>query len=785
MRQDPCLTDCELPRDKMMNLTEPIKILVTSASPTSRVRCAAIVIALLGLLSPATSQGQQVETEKLAPVLRERAQNLSGRSRVIVRFRGDADARLITGNGGVSGRRLAAGGSQVAEIDNRMLADLANHPQIARVSIDHPVFPTLDRTGATIAATLASQAFDVTGKGIGVAVIDSGITAWHDDLYLTGPTSRRANSRVVHSMDFTTEMSPNIWASEQPSDEFGHGTHVAGIIAGNGFDSRGARMGVAPEAHLVGLKVLDAQGNGYMSNVIAAIDHAIAVKDLYNIRVINLSVASGVFESYATDPLTLAARRAVNAGIVVVAAAGNLGANANGDVQYGGITSPGNAPWVLTVGAGSHQGTPHRSDDTLAPFSSRGPTWIDFSAKPDLIAPCVGTESLSDPSSTLYTTHADYLLDGVRRTPDKPYLSMSGTSMAAPVVAGTVALMLQTNPALTPNAVKAILQYTAQAREGAPLLAQGAGQLNALGAVRLASFFGSPQDGPPLPIDLIEDEPVKWSRHVLWGNHRIHGGLLLPGSNAWNLGVSWGADAAPAGEPLVWGVKTDDNIVWSTRDGGNIVWSTGGGDNIVWSTRGDDNIVWSTGGGDNIVWSTGGDDNIVWSTGGGDNIVWSTGGGDNIVWSTGGGDNIVWSTGGDDNIVWSTGGGDNIVWSTGGDDNIVWSTGGGDNIVWSLEYRRRRQHRLEYRRRTGGGDNIVWSTGGDDNIVWSTGGDDNIVWSTGGGDNIVWSTGGDDNIVWSTGGDDNIVWSTGGDDQTLWPAAQPVADRRLVAHRGN
>ena len=341
-------------------------------------------------------------------------------------------------------------------------------------------------------------------------------------------------------------------------------------------------MRIAPEAHLIGLKVIDAQGNGYMSNVIAAIEHAIAVKDVYNIRVMNLSVASGVFESYATDLLTLAARRAVDAGIVVVASAGNLGSSADGAVQYGGITSPENAPWVLTVGAASHGGTAHRSDDTLAPFSSRGPTWIDFSAKPDLVAPGVGTESLSERSSTLYSTQADYLLDGVRRARYKPYLSMSGTSMAAPVLTGTVALMLQAIPNLTLNAVKAILQYTAQDREGEALLAQGAGLLNSLGAVRMASFFGSPQDGPPLPVDLIEDEAVKWSRHVLWGNHRIHGGLPLPGSNAWRLDVTWGADTTPAGEALVWGVKVDDNIVWSTRDGGNIVWSTGGGDNIVW-----------------------------------------------------------------------------------------------------------------------------------------------------------------------------------------------------------
>ena len=374
---------------------------MTMTTFISPVRPAVLLIAALSVLHPATTQGQTVRTDKLGPVVQARAGQFSGRSRVIVRFHGNPDARLLTGSGGVAGRRLASVDAQVADIDNRLLAELARNPQIEWVGVDHPVFPTLERTGATIAATLASQAFKVTGKGIGVAVIDSGITAWHDDLYLTRPKSPRADPRVVHFKDFTTEVNPNTWASDQPLDEFGHGTHVAGIIAGNGFDSGGVRTGVASEAHLVGLKVLDAEGNGYLSNVIAAIDYAIAVKDVYNIRVINLSVASGVFESYTTDPLTLAARRAVDAGIVVVAAAGNLGETADGEAQYGGITSPGNAPWVLTVGAASHEGTLPRSDDTLGRFSSRGPTWIDFAAKPDLVAPGVGTESLSDPKQHL------------------------------------------------------------------------------------------------------------------------------------------------------------------------------------------------------------------------------------------------------------------------------------------------------------------------------------------------------------------------------------------------
>ncbi len=121
-------------------------------------------------------------------------------------------------------------------------------------------------------------------------------------------------------------------------DDYGHGTHVAGIIAGTGYDSSGKHKGIAPGAKLVGLKVMDRLGRGYISDVIAAIDYAISVKGTYNIRVINLSVAAGVFESYWLDPLTLAAQRAVDAGIVVVASAGNLGQNLQGQTQSGGIT---------------------------------------------------------------------------------------------------------------------------------------------------------------------------------------------------------------------------------------------------------------------------------------------------------------------------------------------------------------------------------------------------------------------------------------------------------------
>ena len=185
-------------------------------------------------------------------------------------------------------------------------------------------------------------------------------------------------------------------------------------MAGNGFDSSGARAGIAPGAPLVVIKALDSGGVGRISDVIAALDYVVANKDELNIRVVNLSVGAGVFESYNTDPLTRAAKRAVDAGIVVVAAAGNAGRDSPGRRQYGGIQAPGNAPWVLTVGASSHMGTVERLDDTVAIFSSRGPRPIDYRAKPDVVAPGVGIESLSDPLSEFYTTRSAYLLGGTR-----------------------------------------------------------------------------------------------------------------------------------------------------------------------------------------------------------------------------------------------------------------------------------------------------------------------------------------------------------------------------------
>jgi serine protease AprX len=566
--------------------------------------------------------GPASDEVRLDRELQLRAGVPGGHSRVIVYLTPGASAESgIRGLRGTVGRYLASVDGQVAYLPDSALAALAHLPGVTGVSLDRRVHGTMERTGATIGATWVHDSLGLDGTGVGIAVVDSGVANWHDDL---------GSQRVTRFVDFVNFQSTAY-------DDYGHGTHVAGIIAGDGHDSGGLRRGVASGATLLVEKVLDASGQGFISNVIAAIDYAIANKDALNLRVINLSVAAGVYESYHTDPLTLAAKRAVEAGLVVVSAAGNLGRGPDGKPQYGAIGAPGNAPWVITVGASSHNGTVNRADDTVAAFSSRGPTALDFQAKPDILAPGVGIESTTEAGSTLFNSKPLMRLWGTVRTANEPYLSLSGTSMASPVVSGTIALMLQANPALTPNLVKAILQFTAEWRDGDNPLAQGAGFLNARGAVELAQSLAA---GGLAAGQKLEHDQTPWSRHVIWGNHRIGGGRLNANANAWRVDVMWGSGQAPDGSPIVLGTAAHGEADAATEPGAEAA---------VWSAAcGDDDPSQAPGTCDNIVWGTqcGGADCAPSTRPGGRNTIWGAAREDDgVVWDT----NVLDET---DHVVW-------------------------------------------------------------------------------------------------------------------------------------
>ncbi len=198
--------------------------------------------------------------------------------------------------------------------------------------------------------------------------------------------------------------------------------------------------GVAPSVQFVGLKVLDKNGGGRTSDVIRAIEFAIANKRKFGIDIINLSLGHPIFEPAANDPLVQAVEKASKAGIIVVASAGNHGVNEKGEIGFAGITSPGNAPSALTVGAADHKATVSRVDDRMAAYSSNGPTWYDGLVKPDFVAPGHFLASESAPNSSLFKTYPTLRK---KSKSGKEFMQLSGTSMSAAVVSGVVAVLKQ------------------------------------------------------------------------------------------------------------------------------------------------------------------------------------------------------------------------------------------------------------------------------------------------------------------------------------------------------
>jgi len=274
-------------------------------------------------------------------------------------------------------------------------------------------------------------------------VIDTGLDGRLPDFAAADGSSRVVASAVTNP-DATTAL-----------DTYGHGTHVAGIIAGNGNNraasdpADGKYIGVAPRANLIAVKASDDAGNATVLDAIYGLQFAVDHKDQFNIRVANLSLSSTVAESYRTDPLDAAVEAASFSGIVVVAAAGNRGA-ADGAATY----APGNDPFAISVGAVDDRGTVVRSDDTYTDWSTIGTTQDGF-AKPDIAAPGAHIVSTLAQGSAFSQLCPSCVVDG-------SYIRLGGTSMAAPVVAGIAALVLERHPGWTPAQVKSTLLATAR-----------------------------------------------------------------------------------------------------------------------------------------------------------------------------------------------------------------------------------------------------------------------------------------------------------------------------------
>ncbi|HKW76082.1 MAG TPA: S8 family peptidase [Terriglobales bacterium] len=536
---------------------------------------------------------------KFAPDLSDFPVNADGTVNVIIEFKKSPKAQyfekyfeLLAARGGRLGFPLQQINGASFRIPVTMLAWLDTHPDIAYVAPDRLTKAADDEIPA-IMDDVARQQFGFDGTGIGIAVIDSGVYA-HDDLM----TGDGLASRIVYSESF-------IPGDPSTNDAYGHGTHVAGIIAGNGRDSNGGYsqqyFGIAPNANIINLRVLDASGCGTDSQVIAAIQRAIQLKDTYNIRIINLSLGRNVFESYKLDPLDQAVEAAWKAGIFVVTAAGNSGRdNSQGTDGYATIQAPGNDPQVVTVGATKTNGTPTRLDDYVASYSSKGPTLIDHVVKPDLVAPGNRIISLASPGSTLVTNYPDYAVKpittcllGICTTgASGKYLRLSGTSMATPVVAGAAALMLQQNSTLAPDTVKARMMKTAW--KGYPMNSwgydfRGFGYLSQYDVFTIGSGYldvnaalhstDVASGGAPSPIavynpntkqaTLLNGTSITWGTTITWGSSLVWGNSIVWGGSAvlndsiiWGNSIVWG-DNSLSGNSIIWG----SSITWGAGDG--------------------------------------------------------------------------------------------------------------------------------------------------------------------------------------------------------------------------
>jgi serine protease AprX len=308
---------------------------------------------------------------------------------------------------------------------------------------------------------------NIDGQGVTVVVVDSGVSD-HIDLRsdASNPTqAQNSPSRLVHNLVFGEYASP--------ADEYVHGSHVAGIIAGNGVASGGKFVGVAPGVNLINIRVSNFEGLTYTSDLIDGLQWIMDNKDAYNIRVLNLSINSTAPESYNNSPLDAAVEILWFNGIVVVVAAGNNGTADGPSTVY----PPANDPFVITVGALEDLGTVATDDDFVGHFSAYNTTEDGFT-KPDIVAPGRNLVSLlAGTDATGYTNHIKHHVDAF-------YFRMSGTSMAAPVVTGAAALLLQDEPNLTPDQVKYRLLATAnQNWPGYDQAKAGAGTVDAFAAV--------------------------------------------------------------------------------------------------------------------------------------------------------------------------------------------------------------------------------------------------------------------------------------------------------------
>jgi len=512
-------------------------------------------------------------------------------------------------------------------------------------------FNTARETGAS-----AYWQAGFTGQGVDVAVIDSGVVPVDG---LTAP------GKIVLGPDLSEESQAPATAN---LDTFGHGTHVAGLIAGRDdaaaapYTDPSHFTGIAPGARIVSVKVADAHGLTDVSQVIAAIDWVVQHRDdgVLHVRVLNLSFGTDSTQSWRYDPLAYAAEAAWRHGIVVVVSAGNQGAGADS------LSDPAYDPNLLAVGAADTQGTVATGDDTVAGFSNTGRT-----RHPDLLAPGVHMVSLRDPGSFVDQTYASTGAVGDR------FFRGSGTSQAAAVVSGAAALLLSQRPDLTPDQVKQLLVDSAQRLHGEPTNRQGAGEIDLTRTLSAHTPDDSSRDEGRRAVGTGTLEGSRGSFHLSMNGVVLSGEQDIFG-HAWDSAAMARAEAAGnTWSGGMWNGNTWSGNTWSGNTWSGNTWSGNTWSGNTWSGNTWSGNTWS-----GNTWSGSGWAGNTWSGSGWAGNTWSGSGWAGNTWSGSGWAGNTWSGSGWAGNTWSGSGWAGNTWSGSGWAGSGWAGSGWAADQW-------------------------------------------------------------------------------------------------------
>jgi serine protease AprX len=553
--------------------------------PAAVVAAACAVALLTSLAGPLTAAAAAAErpapTADSLPGVLDPGLVLSGQApqRVVVSGTTGSDQalrRAVLAVGGTVGRPLPLVDGLSAAVPAARLRELAGRPGVRAVTADRAAaLWTVDwddvSTSSAYAVTSSARAAwpRGRGKGIGVAVLDTGISP-HPELA----------GRTVFGPDLSGE-------GAHQRDSYGHGTVMAGAIAGNGISTAPAfRTGIAPRAHVVSIKVAGANGATDVSTVLAGMHWAASFRDVYNIRVLNLSWGVPSTQHPAVDPLSMGVQRLWALGITVVVAAGNSGPNP------GTVTKPGDDPLVLTVGAYDDRGDTLTSNDVVPKWSSQGPT-AQGVAKPDVVAPGRTLVLARAAGSTVELNYPKALVA-------PGHIKGSGSSQAAAVVSGAAAVMLSARPTLTPDQIKAALMRTASPMPNIAPTAQGRGRIDiaaalqadvsdvqrqastATGSGSLDASRGSSERVQVTcggTVKVLDDETTAWCEPwsgLAWKDSTWSG--LAWKSDAWS-GLAWKSDAWSG---LAWKDSSWSGLAWKSDQWTGLAWKSADWSGLAW-----------------------------------------------------------------------------------------------------------------------------------------------------------------------------------------------------------